>query len=66
MSVWLVAPAKALLSDLILAEAKALVFDPIAMETAQKELPAEWFESGSVKLASTSMKYCRMLMLYCW
>lgn len=46
------APAKALLSDLISAGAKALVYDPIAMETAQKELPAEWFESGSVKLAS--------------
>ena len=46
------APAKTLLVDLISAGAKALVYDPIAMETAQKELPAEWFESGSVKLVS--------------
>ena len=46
------APAKTLLADLISTGAKALIYDPIAMETAQKELPAEWFESGSVKLAS--------------
>ena len=46
------APAKTLLTDLISVGAKALVYDPIAMETAQKELPVEWFESGSIKLVS--------------
>ena len=46
------APAKTLLADLISAGAKALVYDPIAMETAQKELPVEWFESGQIKLVS--------------
>ncbi|MEA3363356.1 MAG: UDP-glucose/GDP-mannose dehydrogenase family protein [Thermodesulfobacteriota bacterium] len=46
------APAKTLLADLVSAGAKALVYDPIAMETAQQELPAEWFESGAIKLVS--------------
>jgi len=46
------APAKTLLADLIAAGGKALVYDPVAMDEAQKELPAEWFESGSIKLVS--------------
>ena len=46
------APAKTVLADLISVGAKALVYDPIAMETAQRELPAEWFESGTVTLAT--------------
>ncbi|MFK5926905.1 MAG: UDP-glucose/GDP-mannose dehydrogenase family protein [Desulfuromusa sp.] len=46
------APAKILLTDLVAAGAKALVYDPIAMETAQKELPSEWFESGVITLVS--------------
>ncbi|MEA3544072.1 MAG: UDP-glucose/GDP-mannose dehydrogenase family protein [Thermodesulfobacteriota bacterium] len=46
------APAKTLLTDLVAAGATALVYDPVAMETAQKELPVEWFESGTIKLAS--------------
>ena len=46
------APAKTLLADLISAGAKALIYDPIAMEVAEKELPAEWFESGAVKFVS--------------
>ncbi len=46
------APAKVLLADLLSAGAKALVYDPIAMETAQKELPSEWFESGCIQLVS--------------
>lgn len=45
------APAKYLLADLIERGAKAVAYDPVAMETAQKELPAEWFESGQLKLA---------------
>ncbi|MDA3901861.1 MAG: UDP-glucose/GDP-mannose dehydrogenase family protein [Desulfuromusa sp.] len=46
------APAKILLADLISAGAKVLAYDPIAMEVAQQELPAEWFESGALKLVS--------------
>ncbi|MDX2494568.1 MAG: UDP-glucose/GDP-mannose dehydrogenase family protein [Desulfuromusa sp.] len=46
------APAKTLLADLISAGAKALIYDPIAMETAQKELLPEWFESGDIQLVS--------------
>ena len=46
------APAIVLLADLLSAGAKALVYDPIAMDTAQQELPSEWFESGDVKLVS--------------
>ena len=46
------APVKVLLADLLSAGAKALIYDPIAMETAQQELPSEWFESGAVTLVS--------------
>jgi len=46
------APAKTLLADLVSAGAKALIYDPIAMAVAEKELPAEWFESGSIKFVS--------------
>ena len=46
------APAKVLLADLISAGANVLAYDPIAMDVAEKELPAEWFESGAVKLVS--------------
>ncbi len=46
------APAKTLLEDLIAAGAKAFVYDPIAMEEAQKELPADWFDSGAIKLVA--------------
>ncbi|MCD6188256.1 MAG: UDP-glucose/GDP-mannose dehydrogenase family protein [Desulfuromusa sp.] len=46
------APAKTLLADLISAGAKALIYDPVAMAVAEKELPAEWFESGSIKFVS--------------
>ncbi len=46
------APAKVLIADLIAAGAKVIAYDPVAMETAVKELPAQWFESGSLTLAS--------------
>ena len=46
------APAKTLLADLLSAGAKALIYDPIAMAVAEKELPTEWFESGSIKFVS--------------
>ncbi|WP_020675862.1 UDP-glucose dehydrogenase family protein [Geopsychrobacter electrodiphilus] len=44
------APAKVLLAELITAGARVLAYDPVAMETARKELPAEWFESGALVL----------------
>ncbi len=46
------APAKTLLADLVSAGAKALIYDPIAMAVAEKELPAEWFESGLIRFAA--------------
>ncbi len=45
------APAKVLLADLIAAGAEISAYDPIAMDVAKKELPGEWFESGSLSLA---------------
>ncbi|HEY5672632.1 MAG TPA: UDP-glucose/GDP-mannose dehydrogenase family protein [Malonomonas sp.] len=44
------APAKTLLADLLAAGARVLAYDPVAMETAREELPAEWFEDGKLQL----------------
>ena len=46
------APAKTLLADLVSTGAKALIYDPIAMAVAEKELPTEWFESGLISFAA--------------
>jgi len=46
------APAKVLIRDLIEAGARVVAYDPVAMDTAQKELPGEWFASGALTLAS--------------
>ncbi len=46
------APAKVLIGDLIEAGAKVVAYDPVAMETARKELPCEWFDNGSLTLAA--------------
>lgn len=46
------APAKYLLADLITRGANVVAYDPVAMETAQKELPAEWFRCGRFSLAA--------------
>ncbi|MFO7577542.1 MAG: UDP-glucose/GDP-mannose dehydrogenase family protein [Pelovirga sp.] len=46
------APAKILLADLMAAGARVLAYDPIAMPTAQRELPAEWFASGQLQLVA--------------
>lgn len=46
------APAKTLLADLIAAGANVQAYDPVAMETAERELPKEWFESGALRLVS--------------
>lgn len=45
------APAKVLLADAIGAGARIVAYDPIAMETARRELPAEWFAAGIFQLA---------------
>ncbi len=44
------APSKVLLRALIEDGAKVRAFDPVAMETAKRELPAEWFDSGALEL----------------
>ena len=46
------APAKTLLADLIAAGAKIFAYDPVAMATAQQELPAAWFETGKLQLVA--------------
>jgi UDPglucose 6-dehydrogenase len=46
------APSTTLLADLISAGAQILAYDPVAMETARKELPAEWFDSGKLRLVA--------------
>ena len=46
------APAKVLLTELLAAGARVLAYDPVAMETAREELPAEWFESDSLVLTN--------------
>ncbi len=44
------APSITLLTDLIKAGAKVLAYDPVAMETARRDFPAEWFESEALTL----------------
>lgn len=44
------APSKVLLAELIAAGARVLAYDPVAMEIAREELPAEWFESDVLVL----------------
>ncbi|MEA5446109.1 UDP-glucose/GDP-mannose dehydrogenase family protein [Gammaproteobacteria bacterium AB-CW1] len=44
------APAKEVLAHVIERGATVLAYDPEAMDTARAELPAEWFESGKLKL----------------
>jgi UDPglucose 6-dehydrogenase len=45
------APAKVVLADAIAAGAKVIAYDPIAMDTARRELPEEWFAAGVFQLA---------------
>ena len=44
------APAKTLLSWLLEAGGRVLAYDPVAMETARRELPEVWFDSGRLQL----------------
>ena len=43
------APSLVLIGELVQAGAKVLAYDPVAHETARRELPAEWFDNGSVR-----------------
>jgi len=46
------APSKVLLKGLIEAGARVRAYDPVAAEVAHRELPADWFEEGSLTLAN--------------
>jgi UDPglucose 6-dehydrogenase len=39
-----------MLHALIDAGAKVMAYDPVAMPSAKRELPARWFDAGSLKL----------------
>ncbi len=43
------APSLVLITELVAAGAKVVAFDPVARETARRELPAELFDSGKVR-----------------
>ena len=45
------APSKAVLEELIGAGAHVVAYDPVAGEVARRELPAEWFDRGLLRLA---------------
>lgn len=44
------APSIALLEDLMRSGARVKAYDPIAMATARRQLPAAWFEGGRLEL----------------
>jgi UDPglucose 6-dehydrogenase len=46
------APSRVLLQQLITAGARVRAYDPVAMEVARAELPAEWFEQGQLTLVN--------------
>lgn len=45
------APARVLIQELVQAGARVRAYDPEALDSARRELPAEWFESGALTLA---------------
>jgi UDPglucose 6-dehydrogenase len=44
------APSKVMLHELIAAGAKVIAYDPVANDTAKRELPADWFKRGQLTL----------------
>lgn len=46
------APSVTLLHELIGAGAQVKAYDPVAMDTARRELPGRWFENGSCTLVA--------------
>jgi UDPglucose 6-dehydrogenase len=45
------APARVLIQELVQAGARIRAYDPEALDSARREFPAEWFESGALTLA---------------
>ena len=45
------APARTLLSWLLEKGARVVAYDPVAMDTARRDLPEAWFDSGRLELA---------------
>ena len=45
------APSKVLIQALVEAGAVVKAYDPVAMDTARRELPADWFETGKLLLS---------------
>ena len=50
------APSLVLLQELIAAGANVSAYDPVAMESAAREMPAEWIKSSRVKLVDEQYK----------
>ena len=50
------APSLVLLQELIAAGANVVAYDPVAMESAVREMPAEWIKSGRIKLVDEQYK----------
>ena len=50
------APSLVLLHELIAAGANVRAYDPVAMESARREMPAEWISSGRVTLVDEQYK----------
>lgn len=50
------APSLVLLQELIAAGANVNAYDPVAMESAVREIPAEWIKSGRIKLVDEQYK----------
>jgi len=44
------APARVILNGLIGAGARVRAYDPVAMESARRELPASWFSNGTLEM----------------
>lgn len=50
------APSKVLLQQVIDAGAQVQAYDPVASETARKELPQDWFQNGKLQLLDNQYK----------
>jgi len=46
------APSKVLLHEIIGAGGRAIAYDPVAMDVARRELPADWFDHGHLRLGA--------------
>jgi UDPglucose 6-dehydrogenase len=46
------APSQVVIEALLAAGARVKAYDPVAMEAARRELPADWFSSGALELCN--------------